>query len=111
MCLLSIQDVHAQVPQTKRSEQESFLKNIRAKMITVAREQGETYTPTGPSSVKILTANRFCGVPGPGSYQTPKPDGSAPMLGMQTSKRVNSIFLMRNSFMRILYSSFEEFWK
>ena len=31
VCLLSIQDVHAQVPQTKRSEQDSFLKNIRAK--------------------------------------------------------------------------------
>ena len=29
--LLSIQDVYAQVPQTKRSEQDSFLKNIRAK--------------------------------------------------------------------------------
>ena len=55
------------------------------------------------TAVKILTANRFCGVPGPGSYQTPKPDGSAPMSGMQTSKRVNSIFLIRNSFMRIHY--------
>ena len=31
MCLFSTQDVHAQVPQTKRSEQDSFLKNIRAK--------------------------------------------------------------------------------
>ena len=31
MCLFSNQDVHAQVPQTKRSEQDSFLKNIRAK--------------------------------------------------------------------------------
>ena len=31
VCLLSIQDVYAQVPQTKRSEQDSFLKNIRAK--------------------------------------------------------------------------------
>ena len=31
VCLLSIQDVHAQVPQTKRSEHDSFLKNIRAK--------------------------------------------------------------------------------
>ena len=29
--LFSTQDVHAQVPQTKRSEQDSFLKNIRAK--------------------------------------------------------------------------------
>ena len=32
MCLFSTQDVHAQVPQTKRSEQDSFLKNIRAKI-------------------------------------------------------------------------------
>jgi len=31
MCLFSTQYVHAQVPQTKRSEQDSFLKNIRAK--------------------------------------------------------------------------------
>ena len=31
MCLFTNQDVHAQVPQTKRSEQDSFLKNIRAK--------------------------------------------------------------------------------
>ena len=31
MCLFSTQDAHAQVPQTKRSEQNSFLKNIRAK--------------------------------------------------------------------------------
>ena len=31
MCLFSNQDVYAQVPQTKRSEQDSFLKNIRAK--------------------------------------------------------------------------------
>mgnify|MGYP006865022882 CR=1 FL=1 len=31
MCLFSTHDVHAQVPQTKRSEQDSFLKNIRAK--------------------------------------------------------------------------------
>ena len=31
MCLFSTQDVYAQVPQTKRSEQDSFLKNIRAK--------------------------------------------------------------------------------
>ena len=31
MCLFSTQDAHAQVPQTKRSEQDSFLKNIRAK--------------------------------------------------------------------------------
>ena len=31
MCLFSTSEVHAQVPQTKRSEQNSFLKNIRAK--------------------------------------------------------------------------------
>ena len=31
MCLFSTQDVHAQVPQTKRGDQDSFLKNIRAK--------------------------------------------------------------------------------
>ena len=31
ICLFPNQDVHAQVPQTKRSEQDSFLKNIRAK--------------------------------------------------------------------------------
>ena len=31
MCLFTNQDIHAQVPQTKRSEQDSFLKNIRAK--------------------------------------------------------------------------------
>jgi len=31
MCLFSTSVVHAQVPQTKRSEQDSFLKNIRAK--------------------------------------------------------------------------------
>ena len=31
MCFFSNQDAHAQVPQTKRSEQDSFLKNIRAK--------------------------------------------------------------------------------
>ena len=31
MCLFQLQNVHAQVPQTKRSEQDSFLKNIRAK--------------------------------------------------------------------------------
>ena len=31
MCLFSTHDAHAQVPQTKRSEQDSFLKNIRAK--------------------------------------------------------------------------------
>jgi len=31
MCLFCIKDVHAQVPQTKRSDQDSFLKNIRTK--------------------------------------------------------------------------------
>ncbi len=31
MCLFSTHDAHAQVPQTKRSEQDSFLKNIRTK--------------------------------------------------------------------------------
>ncbi len=31
VCLFSTKDVHAQVPQTKRSEQDSFLKNIRVK--------------------------------------------------------------------------------
>ena len=31
MFLFTNQDVHAQVPQTKRSEQDSFLKNIRVK--------------------------------------------------------------------------------
>ena len=31
MCLFSTSEVFAQVPQTKRSEQDSFLKNIRAK--------------------------------------------------------------------------------
>ena len=31
MCLFSTSEVYAQVPQTKRSEQDSFLKNIRAK--------------------------------------------------------------------------------
>ena len=31
MCLFSNHNAHAQVPQTKRSEQDSFLKNIRAK--------------------------------------------------------------------------------
>ena len=31
MCLFSNSEVFAQVPQTKRSEQDSFLKNIRAK--------------------------------------------------------------------------------
>ena len=31
MCLFSTKDVHAQVPQTKRSDQDSFLKNIRTK--------------------------------------------------------------------------------
>ena len=31
MFLFSTQDVHAQVPQTKRGDQDSYLKNIRAK--------------------------------------------------------------------------------
>ena len=31
VCFLTSTDVFAQVPQTKRSEQDSFLKNVRAK--------------------------------------------------------------------------------
>ena len=47
MCLFSNQDAHAQVPQTKRSEQDSFLKNIRAKKrnndLQKARQQKENH--------------------------------------------------------------------
>ena len=52
MCLFTNQDVHAQVPQTKRSEQDSFLKNIRAKKrnndLQKARQtKGKSYQKIG----------------------------------------------------------------
>ena len=52
MYLFSTHDVHAQVPQTKRSDQDSFLKNIRSKKrnndLQKARQtKGKSYQKIG----------------------------------------------------------------
>ena len=66
---------------------------IEAGITTVALDLGGIYSPIKSSSIKICIAKRFCWELNPGSYQTPKPDWSEHMFGIETSKRVNSIFL------------------
>ena len=61
MYLFSTQDIHAQVPQTKRSEQDSFLKNIRAKKrnndLQKARQQKRSPDSSDDWKIRIRFEN------------------------------------------------------
>ena len=61
MCLFSNHDVHAQVPQTKRSEQDSFLKNIRAKKrnndLQKARQGKKKSNETKSNKIRLRLLN------------------------------------------------------
>ena len=77
MCLFSTHDVHAQVPQTKRSEQDSFLKNIRAKKrnndLQKARQGKKKSNETKSNKIRL----RFLNGSNNHSRTSPLMDGSS----------------------------------